>query len=262
MPSLSIPLAPLLGAAAIMIRVMFLLAFMPIIGDSFAPARIRVVFAVALTLLLVPIWGGTVRVFPSSIPGLAVAMLPEALIGAALGLLGRIMFAAVQFAGQLAGHEMGFSTANEIDPMSGIPDVVVGQMQYILAIAIFFFTAAHASFFNALSESFRLIPAFSANASESLLGLIRQASAQMFYLGVKINFPVLATLICVNVTFAMLAKAVPGLNVMIESFPVRIGAGMVVLTLSISFISVILRQSFGQLDQQLISAINALAPGK
>jgi len=123
---------------------------------------------------------------------------------------------------------------------------------------IFLFTGAHALFFHALGESFRLIPPFGAHASAGLFDLIRHASAQMFYLGVKINFPVLATLLCVNVTFAMMAKAVPGLNVMVESFPIRILVGMVVLTVTLGFMGVVLQQSFGLLRGQLAQALEGL----
>lgn len=258
--SFSLPIEPILAAVVVLIRVSFLIGFMPALGDGFSPVRVRIVFAIALTMLLAPLGLPAITALPRSLPALGLAMVPEALIGATLGLLGRMMFAAVQIAGSLAGHEMGFSMASEIDPMSNLPDAVIAQLQYALAMMIFFFTDAHALFLHALSESFRVIPPFGAHFSESVFSLIRAASVQMFYLGVKINFPVLATLLCVNVTFAMLAKAVPGLNVMIESFPIRIMAGLIVLTLTLSFLGVILRQSFGSLDAQLAQALKALAP--
>jgi len=260
MTTFHIPIAPLLSAAVILTRVSFLLVFMPLFGESHTPGRVRVLLAVALTMILAPLRLVDLSAFPTTLPALIVGLAPEALIGLTLALVGRMIFGAVQFAGQLAGREMGFAMGNEIDPSSGIQITVVAQLQYAAAVVIFLASGAYSIFFQAIADSFRLIPPFGARATPSLFELVRAAAAYMFYLGLKLNFPIIGTMICVNVTFAMLAKAVPHLNIFIESFPVRILAGLFVLSVSMTFFASLVHQSFGEMDRQVAYALRALSP--
>ncbi|MCX7014525.1 MAG: flagellar biosynthetic protein FliR [Candidatus Sumerlaeota bacterium] len=260
MTTLTLPLAPLLAAIVILVRVGFLVAFMPLFGESSTPAQVRVLLAVALTMILAPLGMVDAASIPFSVPALIVGLLPEALVGLTLAMIGRLLFGAIQFAGELAGREMGFAAANDLDPTSQTQVATVAQLQYALAVLIFFATGAHAIFFQALAESFRLIPPFGARAGGPLMQLMSDAAARMFYLALKLNFPVIGALICVNATFAMLAKAVPQLNILMESFPIRIMAGLVILSVCATLFAAMVSESFSDMGRQAFAAIHAMAP--
>jgi flagellar biosynthetic protein FliR len=258
--SISIPVEPLIEGLVLLMRVGFIVAFMPIFGETLTPRPVRALFAVSIVLLLAPLRPLAGFAMPQSLPALMLGLLPEALIGLSLGLIGRLFFAAVQLAGQMAGREMGFFMANEVDPTTSIRINILSHMQYALAVFLFLFTPAHAYFFEAIVDSLRLIPPFQAQLTGALPALITELSAYMFYLGVKINFPILGALICVNATFVMITKAAPGLNIMIESFPIRILAGFLVLTASVGFIAATINQSFGHMTQQMAQAVRLMTP--
>ncbi len=260
MPAIQIPIEPILCALVILVRVSFMVAFMPLFSDQMTPATLRAALAVGLTIALAP--AGVVRIesLPPSIGALAFGLLPEAIVGLTLAMLGRILFAVVQFAGQMAGHEMGFAMASEIDPSTGLNIAVVGQMQYILAVMIFLVSGLDAVFFRALADSFALIPPFAARPSPPLLQLLNDSTSRIFYLGLKLNFPIVGVMLAVNVTIALMARAVTGLNVMMESFPARILAGLAVILLSLPYFAYLLREPFGEFAGQLSLAIRYLAP--
>lgn len=260
MATFIIPIAPLIAVLVVLIRVGFLVAMIPIFGDRGLPVRVRAILVIALTAIMAPVAVPRFVVVPDSLFALGIGLIPEALIGFTFGLIGRLMFGSVQFAGQLAGREMGFAMANEIDPSSGVSITVIGQVQVMMGMLLFFCTGAYLVFFEALADSFRAIPPFGAKLDASLFDLMNHCASRMFYYGLKINFPLIGTIICVNTTFAMLAKAVPSLNIMMESFPVRILCGLAVMAISVPFAIVLVIEALGEMSQMVRQAGGLLAP--
>src|SRR3546814_16846555 len=63
--------------------------------------------------------------------------LQQVLIGMALGLVMRIVFAAVQTAGEFIGLQMGLSFASLFDPATGANTAVLSRIMKIVAIVLF-----------------------------------------------------------------------------------------------------------------------------
>lgn len=260
MSNFAIPTEPLLAAAVIFIRISFLFTVMPIFSDAIVSLRIRTTFAFAFTMLIAPMGLVSFPSPPASVAAFVFGLLPEALIGLTLGIIGRIMFAAVQLAGQISGRQMGFSMAREIDPSSGLQITVVAQMQYIMMLLIFLHCGIDGHFYHALVDSFRVMPPFSARVSQSLIELISNSAANLFVTGVRLNFPIIGAMVVINITFAILARAVSGFNVMMESFPVRILAGIALMGAIMPYVAYLFQELFGQLAQDLPTAVRLMTP--
>src|SRR4051794_24180439 len=114
--SMNIPLGPFFVFTMIFMRCAFVLGFFPLIGESFVPVRIRILLAAVIAFALTPVAPVTAAQFPQTIGGIVMLILSEALFGFAVGFVGRVMFAIIQFAGQIAGEQMGFGLVNAIDP--------------------------------------------------------------------------------------------------------------------------------------------------
>jgi flagellar biosynthetic protein FliR len=80
----------------------------------------------------------------------------EVIIGAAIGFAARIVFAAVQMAGEIIGIQMGVSIANIIDPITSTQVSIVAEFLYLIALLIFLVVDAHHIFVYAMSESYRV----------------------------------------------------------------------------------------------------------
>ena len=102
-------------------RVGTLVMLMPGVGEQLVSPRLRLAFALLLSLLLFP----TVRpLLPTQNgaiagPGLIALLIGELLVGLMLGLTVRMVLAALQTAGMIISQQLGLSYAMTVDPMQG-----------------------------------------------------------------------------------------------------------------------------------------------
>ncbi|MBN1865678.1 flagellar biosynthetic protein FliR [Candidatus Sumerlaeota bacterium] len=248
---IQIPLLPILAYILVFMRVLFFVAFLPVFGELFVPVRVRVLLAAAIALVFAPVAAVDVRVFPESLAGMMALMLPEVALGMAFGLIGRLAFAAVQFGGQVIGEQIGFGMANLVDPSQMREVPIVAEMLYVVSLLVFFSSNAHHAFFAALARSFELAPPGFVRWSSDLTLFLSVKTGQMFVIGVQMSLPIVAAIFASNVAMGMVAKGVPQLNVFIESFPVRIILGLILLTLAAGFLVRIMTQGFDTLSRDL-----------
>src|SRR5215470_15473007 len=90
----------------------------PAFGALFVPARIRIVLAGAITLVIAPLIPSPADITPFSPTGVIVTI-QQVIIGIALGFSLQVLFDAVALGGQLLANSMGLSFAFNIDPMHG-----------------------------------------------------------------------------------------------------------------------------------------------
>jgi len=73
----------------------------------------------------------------------------------------------------------------------------------------------------------------------------------MFSLAFRIAAPVTCALLLTDVVMAVLARAVPQMNVFIVGFPLKIASGLLVLAITIPVFAGLLRGSFHELEQSI-----------
>jgi flagellar biosynthesis protein FliR len=237
-----------LQATAVLVRVAIVLAFLPVLGEDFAPVKVRAALSLALTACLLPIVGPGMTHLPETTPQLIGAMVPEFIFGMMLGLCARLVFAAVQFAGQLAGEQIGFGIANIFDPVNNAQISIIAQLHYLFSILIFFAIDGHHLFLSALIRSFEIVPLFTVHLPSELVGFMGREVAHMFTLAVVISAPVLAAMLLSNIALGLVSKAVPQINIFIESFPIHILLGLVLLSVGFGALGALLATQFARLD--------------
>ena len=92
----------------------------PLFGSRALPVRIRLVFALALTLVIAPILPATPPLAFFTAEAL-VRIVQELLIGFAIGLALQCLFEAMVLGGELLSVSMGLSFAQMTDPLRGAP---------------------------------------------------------------------------------------------------------------------------------------------
>ena len=256
----SLPMEPVLTFLLVFVRVTLFLSLLPVFGESFTPVRARVLLGLAVAMVLTPVVRLDLAVFPSSVLDFALLMVPEAFLGLLIGMVGRLMFAAVQFAGTVIGEQVGFGMANVVDPgQAQVP--VVGQLLYVFALLLFFAVRGDHAFFLALESSFRVAPPGGVHVPAGVGAFFVGQATQMFIVAVQISLPILAVTFVVNVGMAMLAKGVPQLNVFMESFPIRIVAGLFVLGAVAGLIARLIAARADALGHELETLVGLLGKG-
>lgn len=241
-------MGPVLVWLMVFLRTGFLMAFFPLFGDDFVPLRIRIVLAAVLAFVLAPV----VPLSPDKFPVTTLAMLAmvasEALLGFSVGLVGRGLFAIVQFSGQIGGEQMGFGIVNSIDPTGSHQIAVVAEMQYLLSVLLFVAAGLHHVFLSVMAQSFNVLEPGQAIMSGEVAHFFVQFGRTLFSLTVQFAMPVILVIFVINLAMAMIGRAVPQVNVFIESFPLRIIGGLFVLMCTLGLLARLWLQMFGTME--------------
>ncbi len=220
----------------IVMRVAFILFMMPLLGAINVPVLAKAGLTLTVSLILLPVVQIHPALFPSEPLHFLFLMIFECLIGFILGLSIKILFASVQLAGEFAGFQMGLAMAQIVDPQSGVDATLMAQFYYFLSLLIFLSVNGHHWFFKAVVQSFRLLPPGGLDLHEGLYRYFVSLSGKMFLIGIKISAPVMAILILTQVAMGIIAKMVPQMNMLMTSFPLTIGLGMIFIGLSLELL--------------------------
>ncbi len=234
----------------VLVRVGFLVAFLPVFGSRLVPPMIKAASILVLALILTPLAIGRTKM-PATAWEFLLLCVPEALLGLSMAFLVRLVFAGVQFGGQLLGFQMGFGVANVIDPATGVEAPVLAQMAYLVALLLFLVFDIHHYFFLALGESFKVFPPGTLKGSKEVFHLLVLQGEDIFRLAIRILAPAMAILLLIQIAMGIVSRFVPQVNVMIISFPLTIGVGLFFFGLTLQVLGRVLEPAYGEAVRSL-----------
>jgi flagellar biosynthetic protein FliR len=207
----------------------FMLA--PAFGAQMVPARIRIVLAGAVALLVAPLV--TVPdVSPFSAAGVLITV-QQIIIGAALGFSLQILFEAVSLGGELLANSMGLSLAFNIDPQNGASTPTVGQLYSILVTLIFLVLNGHLALINTLVDGFHTLPIGTSGLGANGLWSVVNWGSQLFSGALVVALPGVTALLIANLAFGVVSRAAPTLNIFSVGLPVSLVFGLVAIMASL-----------------------------
>ncbi|MBT7259943.1 MAG: flagellar biosynthetic protein FliR [Desulfobacula sp.] len=215
----------------VLLRVTAIVSTMPILGNRRIPVRVKGGLSLLITYLLYPFI--EFQTPPSDILMLALRMAGEIMVGITLGLAGRLIFAGVQLAGQIAGFQMGFAIVNVFDPITSTQVSIIAQFYYLLAMLIFLAVDGHHLFIYSIAESYRIVPPFDFHFSGELTQSIVELSKSIFIVAIKAGALVMTVLLMISIGFGMIARTVPQINILIVGFPIKIAVGLIGIGLAL-----------------------------
>ena len=237
-------------------RIAAWLFFDPLMGNRAAPMSTRLAVALVLTVAVAPILPNPQQLQLMSGDGLLV-LLQQIAVGAALGFCLRIVFAAVEFAGQIMGLQMGLSFATLFDPINGAQTPVISQFLVLSSALILFAFNGHHVVIGALAQSFVDIPIGATLGAAGFMGMV-QWGGSLFLNGLHIALPVTAALLATNLTIGMMTRAAPQLNIFAVGFPLTLGMGFLVLYFTLVYLPASLEQLWGRALTTGIKAMGAV----
>jgi flagellar biosynthetic protein FliR len=203
-----------------------------VFGTRALPMRLRLVLTLALTLIIAPLAGPVPAVDPLSGEG-ALITVQQVLIGVSIGFALRLVFAALELAGETIGGLMGLGFASIVDPQHGVQVPVVAQFYVLLATLMFLALQGHLLWIEALAESFRVVPIGAAGLTAGGMWALVSFISDVFGWAVRLALPVVAALLVVNLAFGVLARTSPQLNVFSVGFPAALLVGMALILITL-----------------------------
>ena len=214
-------------------RIAGLLMTAPIIGTRSVPVRIRIIVAIAITIVVFPIIPDVPKVDPVSAQGVMISI-QQVITGIAMGLCMRVVFIALEIAGQAIGQLMGLMLASMVDPLNGNQVPIIGQFYLLLATLLFLTVDGHLLMIKVLADSFNTLPIGATGVSSKGVWDFLVWTGNIISTAVVIALPALVSLLIVNLSFGVMTRSAPQLNIFAVGFPIMIILGVVVIFFSLN----------------------------
>ena len=213
-------------------RIVALIASAPILGDASVPRRARIGLALFVTVIVAP----NIVAVPAT-PILSgegfVLVARQLLIGVAMGFSMRLAFAAVEYAGDLIGLQMGIGFATLVNPETNDQSPIIGSLVGYFVMLSFLAANGPLLMIAGVADSFDGLPiANDGNLVGDWRMLVMQGG-MLFGFALHMALPVIAALLITNVALGIMTRAAPQLNVFSIGFPITIGVGLIVLLVSL-----------------------------
>lgn len=219
------------------LRILGLFTSAPVLSMRAVPRRVRVALALLITLAAQPSLHDTSGITLNS-PLMTGAVAQQVLIGLTMGFAARVVFAAIEFAGEMVGLQMGLNFASFFDPTTGGQSTAVSRFYGTIASWLFVVLNGHLLLTAAVVQSFQAFPvsaeplAFLATVQPQVWG------TEIFRLGLWIALPIMAMLLLVNMVMGVMSRVASQLNIFAVGFPVTLGVGLLGLWMTLPMMQV------------------------
>ncbi|RZJ08924.1 MAG: flagellar biosynthetic protein FliR [Rubrivivax sp.] len=209
------------------IRTLALFAGMPTFSQRSVPFRLRV----GLALFIAVAAQASLPPMPAtpldSLPALTLLIAQQLLIGIAMGFAVRVVFAALEFAGELIGLQMGLNFAGFFDPTTGAQGTASARFFGSMVAFLFIAINGHLLLINALVQSFHAFPVGAEPFAFLRVATPQQWGAEIFNIGLWIALPLMTMLMFVNLVLGVISRVAPQIGVFSVGFPLTVSVGLI-----------------------------------
>jgi len=235
-------------------RLSGLMMSVPILSSSSVPIQIKLAASLFFSLIIFPLINYNTQVLSLSTHWILYTLTigKEIIIGLSLGYIINFLFVGIQLAGQIIDFQMGFGMARVIDPQSRVQTSLTSQFSNILAIMIFLGINAHYALLKAMVESFNLIPLYVSSLHPQFFHSIVTLAGNIFAISLKAGAPIIIVLLLVQISIGIMNRIIPQMNIFMVSLPLKIGIGLLMISLVMPYFLHFLVELFGNSYQNLL----------
>jgi flagellar biosynthetic protein FliR len=214
------------------LRVLALLGALPLFAQRGVPMRVRVALAFLIAFCAQASLPAVAPIALDSAAAFA-TVAQQLLIGISLGFAVRIVFSAIEFAGELIGLQMGLNFAGFFNPLTGGEATAVSRFFGISVSWLFIVINGHLLLIAAVAQSFQAFPvgpepfAFLRAVQPQVWG------AEIFRLGLWIAMPMIAMLLFVNLVLGVISRVAQQMNIFAIGFPITVSVGLIGVLLTL-----------------------------
>jgi flagellar biosynthetic protein FliR len=213
-------------------RVGTILMLIPALGEQTIPAQLRLTFALAFTLVLLPLLSSTLPALPSDLGPIGILLLHEVAVGLILGAITRLVVTATEVAGAVIAFQTGLSVAQAADPsQQGVQGAVIGNFLTMLGITLIFATDLHHFALSAIVQSYKVMSPTDPLMVPDAMQMALRALSETFVVGVQMAAPFIVFGLVFNVGMGILARLMPALQVYFLAMPANIFVGLLLFAL-------------------------------
>ena len=218
------------------LRAMAMFQAMPIFGTRSVPMRVRIGLAAFIAIASqnsLPPLAPEIASLSLSAPPMLLLIAQQVVIGLSLGFAVRVVFAAVEFAGEIIGLQMGLNFAGFFDPLSASTATATSRFFGTMVAWLFVVMNGHLLVIGALMHSFTVFP-----VGPEPFAFLREMQpqkwgAEIFSTGLWIALPLVTMLLFINLVLGTISRVAPQINIFAIGFPVTLGVGLIGLVMTL-----------------------------
>jgi flagellar biosynthetic protein FliR len=205
---------------------------MPFFGDALIPVWVRALLALSIVVITAPLMPVMPAVDLFSMTSLFLAF-EQAMWGVFFGLILHLFFNIFTMLGQIVSLQMGLGMAIMNDPVNGLSVAILGRIFLLLCTLLFLALEGHLLVIDILVQSFVVWPVGSGLSVFSLDSLV-SLFGWMFASALALALPAIVSMLLANISFGVMNRAAPSLNVYALGFPMTMLLGLFSILITVS----------------------------
>lgn len=210
------------------------LMVLPGFGEVFIPARVRLLMAMVITIVIVPVVSGTLPPAPDGVLRMFALLGTEIVIGVFLGSIARFLIAALHIGGTVVGYQTSLANAQMFDPLGSGNSTLLGSFFGLLGVFLIFAADLHHLMLIAIADSYTLLRPGGDLPVDDFSNTLTRALADAFIIAMQIASPFLVMGMLFYIGLGLLARLMPQVQVFFIAIPVQIALGFMVMAVTLS----------------------------
>ncbi|WP_420478807.1 flagellar biosynthetic protein FliR [Brevundimonas sp. FT23028] len=235
--------------ALIFARIGAVLLMLPGVGESYVPPRIRLSFALVVTLALWPVVAGGLPALPGTLGGMAGWVIREVVVGLMIGALLRAFLTALSTAGEIVSLQTTLSFAQTANPMQAQPGTTISAFLMLLGTTLIFATDTHHLFIAGLVGSYDLIAPARPLMTGDFATLAIRTIGDSFALGVQLSAPLLVFALIFNLASGLVGRVMPQFQIFFAAAPLSVILGLSIFAMSLGVLGTVFIDRYRALAQ-------------
>lgn len=241
-----ITLARTFAVLLVFARVGAALSLLPGFSAAYVTVRVRLIIALALTLVVHPVVAHTLPPLPPSPASLALLVAAEVSIGTFIAVLARIVVSALQVAGTFIAYFASLANALVQDPVADQQTSTISGFLGTVGLVLIFVTDLHHLMLRALVASYERFPAGAMPPTDGLAEAATTAVGASMVIGLQLSAPFLVAALVYTVGLGLLGRLLPQLPVLFFGMPIQISFQIWAMALTMSGVMLVFLNHFSE----------------
>ena len=227
-------------------RIGAVLMLMPGFGVGFVPTRVRLIIALAVSLVVLPIVAPVLPPTPTTPIDLFIMLGKEIVAGLFIGVAARTMLTALQAAGMVAAYQSSLANALVNDPASQQQGALAGSFLTITALLLIFVTNLHHVMLAAIVDSYGLFVPGQPLPVGDFSAAAARVVGRSFLLAIQVAAPFIVVGLLFSAGIGLLNRLMPQVQMFFIIMPLQVFLGIFLLMVAGSSILLWFMTAFGE----------------
>ena len=226
---------------AVFSRVAGIFMGFPLFRGSVVTMKIKLIILLGTTVIILPglpsTWSNEAMIQFLDTTGILTIILVDLLLGLTVSLSVFLIMEIAALAGHFISMNVGYSMSMQFDPNTQAQSSSFSVMFMQIFVLIFLVTDMHLGFIKIPALSFTTMPPGFLFLNEDYLITIIEISSSIFTYAFQLSLPIIAIMFLINVAMGIISRFGEDFQVLMLSFPIRLGVGLMLLIALLPIIS-------------------------